>query len=176
MSTRESAGQSRGTGQPPGIGQPLGTGGRAVPAEWIDYNGHMMDAYYFLAFTEATEALLDHVGLGAGYRAETGCGMYTAESHLCFRASVPAGAELRYSSQLLGGDAKRLHVFHRMAVPGGPDVATNELMFLHVDSALGRVVPIPAEHRRLVMALAAEHAALPTPDATGRRITMPGTS
>ena len=78
-------------------GQPLGTGGRTVPAEWIDYNGHMMDAYYFLAFTEATEALLDQVGLGAEYRAETGCGMYTAESHLCFRASVPAGAELCYS-------------------------------------------------------------------------------
>jgi len=147
-----------------------------VPAEWIDYNGHMMDAYYFLAFTEATEALLDHIGLGAGYRAETGCGMYTAESHLCFRASVPAGAELRYSSQLLGCDAKRLHVFHRMTVGDGPDVATNELMFLHVDIGLGRVVPIPGEHRQLVRALAAEHAPLPRPAAAGRRIAMPGTT
>jgi len=147
-----------------------------VPAEWIDYNGHMMDAYYFLAFTEATEALLDHVGLGAGYRAETGCGMYTAESHLCFRASVAAGAELCYSSQVLGCDAKRLHVFHRMTVPGGLDVATNELMFLHVDIALERVVPIPAPHRQLATKLAAEHAALPRPEAAGRRITMPETS
>jgi acyl-CoA thioester hydrolase len=67
---------------------PLDTGGRPVPAEWIDYNGHMMDAYYFAAFTEATEALLDHVGLGTAYRAETGCGMYTAESRLCFARSV----------------------------------------------------------------------------------------
>jgi acyl-CoA thioester hydrolase len=146
-----------------------------VPAEWIDYNGHMMDAYYFLAFTEATEGLLDHVGLGAGYRAETGCGMYTAESHLCFRGSVLAGAELRYSSQVLGCDAKRLHVFHRMTASGGPDVATSELMFLHVDIALGRVVPMPAEHRNLVMMLAAEHAALPRPGTAGRRITMAGT-
>ena len=163
-------------GQHPGARQPLGTGGRTVPAAWIDYNGHMMDAYYFLAFTEATEALLDHLGLGAGYRAETGYGMYTAESHLCFRASVPAGAELCYSSQVLGCDGKRLHVFHRMTVSGGPDVATNELMFLHVDIALERVVPIPVEHRQLVMAIAAEHAALPRPDTAGRRITMPGTS
>jgi acyl-CoA thioester hydrolase len=157
-------------------GQPLRTGGRTVPAEWIDYNGHMMDAYYFLAFTEATEALLDRVGLGAGYRAETGCGMYTAESHLCFRDSVPAGAELRYSSQLLGCDAKRLHVFHRMAAAGGPDVATNELMFLHVDIALGRVVPIPEDHRQAVTALAAAHAALPRPASAGRRIAMPGSA
>ena len=27
-----------------GEGVPLATGGRTVPAEWIDYNGHMMDA------------------------------------------------------------------------------------------------------------------------------------
>ena len=154
----------------------LDTGGRTVPPQWIDYNGHMMDAYYFMAFTEATEALLDHVGLGAGYRAETGCGMYTAESHLRFHASVPAGAELRYSSQVLGCDAKRLRVFHRMATAPEGDVATNELMFLHVDIALGRVVPVPEEHRQRVVALAAEHAALPVPGAAGRRIAMPGTA
>ena len=66
----------------------LATGGRTVPQEWIDYNGHMMDAYYFLAFTEATEAFLDHVGLGAAYRARTGSGIYTAEGHLCFLSGV----------------------------------------------------------------------------------------
>jgi acyl-CoA thioester hydrolase len=160
--------------EPPG--QPLDTGRRTVPAEWIDYNGHMMDGYYFLAFAEATEAVLDRVGLGARYRAETGYGMYTAESHMCFHASVPAGAELRYSSQLLGCDAKRLHVFHRLTFPGGTGVATNELMFLHVDIALERVVPIPVEHRQLVMTLAAEHAAMPRPGAAGRRIAMLGTA
>ena len=156
--------------------QPLSTGGRAVPADWIDYNGHMMDAYYFLAFTEATEALLDHVGLGAAYRAETGCSMYTVESHLCFRASVRAGDELRYTSQLLGCDAKRLHVFHRMTGAGGVEVATNELMFLHVDAALERVTTIPPERGRVIAALAAAHAALPVPEAAGRRIRMPGTA
>ena len=36
----------------------LATGGRTVPPEWIDYIGHMMDAYYFLTFTEATEVFL----------------------------------------------------------------------------------------------------------------------
>jgi acyl-CoA thioesterase FadM len=160
---------------PRAAGGPLGTGGRAVPAEWIDYNGHMMDAYYFVAFTEATEVLLDRLGLGAGYRAESGCGIYTAESHVCFRASARAGDELRYSSQLLGCDAKRLHVFHRMAAgKDGTDVATNELMFLHVDIAREKVTPMPPERRRMVAALAARHAALPVPDAAGRRIAMPG--
>ena len=141
-----------------------------MPPEWIDYNGHMMDAYYFIAFTEATEAFLDHVGLGAAYRARTGSGIYTAESHLCFVSGVTEGAALRYETQLLGHDAKRLHVFHRMTGAGNV-VATCELMFLHVNG--GRVGPMPPPAAAAVAALAARHAALPHPDRAGRHIAMP---
>jgi len=148
----------------------LSTGGRVVPPEWIDYNGHMMDAYYFMAFTEATEAFLDHVGLGAAYRARTGSGIYTAESHLCFLSPVTLGAALAYHTQLLGHDAKRLHVFHRMTGAGSV-AATCELMFLHVSG--NRVAPMPPEAVAVVAALAADHAALPRPDQAGRRIALP---
>ena len=148
----------------------LSTGGRVVPPEWIDYNGHMMDAYYSMAFTEATEAFLDHVGLGAAYRSRTGSGIYTAESHLCFLSSVTSGATLAYHTQLLGQDAKRLHVFHRM-IRAGSVAATCELMFLHVSN--GRVAPMPPETAAAVAAVAADQAALPRPDQAGRRIAMP---
>jgi acyl-CoA thioesterase FadM len=148
----------------------LRTGGRVVPPEWIDYNGHMMDAYYFLAFTEATEAFLDHVGLGAAYRARTGCGIYTAESHLCFLAPVALGAALTYQTLLLGHDPKRLHVFHQMT-SAGIVVATCELMFLHVGGDV--VAPMPAERSVAVSALADEQAPLPRPDRAGRRVAMP---
>ncbi len=153
----------------------LATGCRVVPEEWIDYNGHMMDAYYSVAFTEATEAFLDHVGLGAAYRADTGCGIYTVESHVCFGRSVRAGATLAYQSQLLGCDDKRMHVFHQMAELGsGEQVATSELMFLHVDLAAERVTPMPAARSQAVRLVAAAHAALPAPPNAGRRIRMPG--
>jgi acyl-CoA thioester hydrolase len=148
----------------------LDTGGRVVPPEWIDYNGHMMDAYYFLAFTEATEAFLDHVGLGAAYQARTGSGIYTAESHLCFISGVTGGASLTYRTQLLGHDAKRLHVFHRMT-SADTLAATCELMFLHVKS--DHVTPMPAEAAAAVAALAAVHAGIPHPEKAGRRIAMP---
>jgi acyl-CoA thioester hydrolase len=150
-------------------GRPLDTGGRTVPPEWIDYNGHMMDAYYFLAFTEATEAFLDHVGLGAAYQARTGSGIYTAESHLCFLDSVTEGAVLHYRTRLLAQDARRMHVFHEMWRAGGL-AATCELMFLHVSG--GRVTPMPAEAAALVGELAARHAALPRPDQAGRQIAL----
>jgi acyl-CoA thioester hydrolase len=148
----------------------LDTGGRVVPPEWIDYNGHMMDAYYFLAFTEATEAFLDHVGLGAAYQARTGGGIYTAESHLCFVSGVMEGATLTYRTQLLGHDAKRLHVFHQMTC-GDAMAATCELMFLHVSH--DHVTPMPSQAAAAVAALAAAHAPLPRPEKAGRRIAMP---
>jgi acyl-CoA thioester hydrolase len=153
----------------------LATGSRMVPKAWIDYNGHMMDAYYCVAFTEATEAFLDHVGLGAAYRAETGCGIYTVESHVCFGKSVRVGATLEYHSQLLACDDKRLHLFHQMTESGNRDqVATNELMFLHVDLRDERVKPMPLASSRAVRLLAAAHASLPAPPNAGRRIRMPG--
>jgi acyl-CoA thioester hydrolase len=151
-------------------GQPLDTGRRTVPAEWIDYNGHMMDAYYFLAFTEATEAFLDHVDLGAAYRARTGSGMYTAEGHLCFLSGVGGGATICYRTQLLGHDGKRLHVFHLMT-SAGQLTATCELMFLHVTD--GRVTAMPPGAARAVATLASLHAAIPRPGQAGRRITIP---
>jgi len=162
-----SADPSAGLSADPSAG--LATGGRTVPPEWIDYNGHMMDAYYFLAFTEATDAFLDHLGLGAGYQARTGGGIYTAESHLCFVSGVTAGAELRYRTKLLGHDSKRLHVFHQMTSEGSL-AATCELMFLHVSG--GRVRPMPPDAAAAVAALAAAHAALPRPDRAGRHITL----
>jgi len=148
----------------------LDTGGRVVPREWIDYNGHMMDAYYFLAFTEATEAFLDHVGLGAAYQARTGSGIYTAESHLCFVSGVREGAALTYRTQLLGHDVKRLHVFHQMA-SGDVLAATCELMFLHVGG--DHVTPMPPEAAAAVAALAVAQAPLPRPEKAGRHIAMP---
>ncbi|HEY6312267.1 MAG TPA: thioesterase family protein [Streptosporangiaceae bacterium] len=141
-----------------------------MPPEWIDYNGHMNDAYYFMAFTEATEAFLDHVGLGAAYRARTGSGIYTAESHVCFLSGVVGGAVLTYQTQVLGHDAKRLHVFHRMS-DSGTLVATCELMFLHVSGE--RVAPMPPEAAAAVDVLAVSHAALPRPERAGRRVAMP---
>jgi acyl-CoA thioester hydrolase len=143
----------------------LDTGERAVPPEWIDYNGHLNDACYFVAFTEATEALLDHVGLGQAYRERTGAGMYTAEAHLRFLAGVPGGATVRFRTQVLGYDAKRLHVVHQM-IRDGTLSATCELLFLHVDDE--HVTAMPAGRLDAVSLLAAAHEHLPRPEASIR--------
>jgi len=52
------------------------------PAEWIDYNGHLRDAYYVLIVSQATDALMDRIGLDEAYRRRTQCTLYTVELHI----------------------------------------------------------------------------------------------
>jgi acyl-CoA thioesterase FadM len=142
--------------------------------EWIDYNGHLMDGYYLVAFTEATEALLVYLGFGPAYRERTGCTIYTVEAHINFLREVPAGAPLLYTTQMLGCDPKRFQVFHHMVhAEDGAVAATNELMFLHVNQATGRVEPMPAERLDWLQQVTAAHAVLPRPPQAGRSISMP---
>jgi acyl-CoA thioester hydrolase len=56
--------------------------------------------------------------------------------------------------------------------PAGEVVATNELMFLHVDIASERVTPMPPERWHAAARLSAAHAALATPASAGRRIQL----
>src|SRR5690242_16223579 len=120
--------------RPPMAEAPLETYRTTVPAEWIDYNGHMNVAYYLLAFDRGTDGLLDHLGLGGRYRAATNHSIYVLEAHLTYEREVKEGDPIRIATQLLDADGKRLHVFHRMFhETAGYLAATNELMALHVD-------------------------------------------
>ena len=64
-------------------GQPLQLYGCSVAADWVDYNGHLRDAYYGLIFSFATDALMDHLGLDAAGRARHGGKLYKLETQLC---------------------------------------------------------------------------------------------
>ena len=63
---------------------------RVSPA-WVDYNGHLRDAFYLLIFSHATDALMDQLGLDEAGRARTGHTLYTLECHLNFLAEVKEG-------------------------------------------------------------------------------------
>jgi acyl-CoA thioester hydrolase len=149
------------------------TGTRVLP-EWIDYNGHLMDGYYFVAFSDATEAVLRELGFGAAYRERTGSTIYTVEGHLTFRREVTENTVLSVATQVVDHDAKRIHVVHDMVdAATGERLATAELMFLHVDQSTGKVVPMPLVQAERVAAMAADHADLPRPPEVGRRVGIP---
>jgi acyl-CoA thioester hydrolase len=104
-----------------------------VAPEWIDYNGHLRDAYYSLIVSLATDALMDRVGLDEGYRARTQCTLYTLEMHLHFLHEVKQTDVVEVSVRILGTDRKRIHAAFDVRCGRYPDpVATAELMLLHV--------------------------------------------
>ncbi|MGY5799659.1 thioesterase family protein, partial [Rheinheimera faecalis] len=45
--------------------------------EWVDYNGHLRDAFYLLVFSYATDALMAHIGLDSQNRDASGHSLFT---------------------------------------------------------------------------------------------------
>ncbi|MCP9482509.1 thioesterase family protein [Shimia sp. CNT1-13L.2] len=103
-----------------------------VIPEWIDYNGHMQDAYYGLIFSYAVDALQNEIGFDETYRKSTGCTIYLLEDHKYFLREVKEGAKLRVETVVLDSDDKRFHLYLTMR-EGGEAVAIGETMELHVD-------------------------------------------
>jgi acyl-CoA thioester hydrolase len=132
----------------------------AVAPEWIDYNGHVRDAYYVLALSLATDALMDQLGMDAAYRARSRCTLYSLEMHVHWLREVKHDDELEIRVRLLGADRKRLHVGFEVwvAVHARP-AATAELMLLHVrQDAQPASEPFPPDVALAVEELRAETA------------------
>ena len=116
----------------------------AVRPDWIDYNGHLRDAYYTLIASEATDALMDRVGLDADYRARTGGTLYTVELHVHFLREVKQSDGVLVDLRILGVDSKRIHASLEILRGADAEVAaTVELMLLHVRQEPGKVAVAP---------------------------------
>ena len=113
-----------------------------VQESWLDVYGHLNEAYYLVAFSNASWPFLEHFGLDTDYFDETGRAMYTVETHLRYLNEVRAPAMLSIESMVLGSDAKRVHYADVMTVDG-TERATAEFMCLHFDSKSGRAAPMP---------------------------------
>jgi acyl-CoA thioester hydrolase len=147
-----------------------------IDAQWIDYNGHLRDAYYGLIVSLATDALMDRVGLDAAYRDRTRCTLYTVELHLHFLHEIKQSDTALVALRLLGSDAKRIHAaleISRRADPG-TIAAGAEVMLLHVrqDDDAVRTVTFPPEVSSALQELGAASAALPSGAPPSRRLEL----
>jgi acyl-CoA thioester hydrolase len=130
-----------------------------LPA-WIDYNGHLRDAYYGVALSHALDDVMDQLGLDAAYRGRTRCTLYTLELHLHYLHEVKAADDLQIATTVLDADHKRLHVGCRFTRGGsGAAVATAEAMLLHVhqgEKASSAAFPAEVEARLQSLKVAPE--------------------
>jgi acyl-CoA thioester hydrolase len=149
----------------------------AIQPEWIDYNGHLRDAYYGLIFSYAIDALMDRIGVHAAYRERTGGTLYTLEEHIHYLDALKQGDIAEVSVRIIDADRKRMHVGLEMRRAGAPRVAaTGEFMLLHVRQAPAPAsAPFPAEVSAQIEALRTATAdAADAPGAPGTAGGSPG--
>jgi len=104
-----------------------------IEPDWIDYNGHLRDAYYGLVASYAVDGVMDILGLDAAYRERTHCTLYTLEVHLHYLHEVKSSDDLGVISSVLDFDRKRVQVGCRFTCSRVSEpVATAEMMLLHV--------------------------------------------
>ena len=109
---------------------------------WLDAYGHLNEAYYLVPFSNTTWKLQDHFGIGVDYFEQTGCALYTVETHLRYLKEVRSPANIEIESIVLGSDAKRIWFAHLMIV-AGEVCATAEFMGLHYSTRDNRTAALP---------------------------------
>lgn len=153
----------------------LKTWSGSVLPQWVDYNGHLNDAYYMVVFSEAINALMSMIGLDQAGREATGHSIYTLEAHINYLQEVKQGREIEVRAQILGSDAKRLQVYQTMFLAGTDTLlAANEQMLLNIDMAGPRATPFAPTVLAKVQMLTVAHRSLPRPKYAGRTIALPG--
>jgi acyl-CoA thioester hydrolase len=146
-----------------------------IAPEWIDYNGHVRDAYYGLIASHAVDALMDRLGMDARYRERSGCTLYTVEMHVHYLREVGARDHVLAMARILGADEKRLHVALELVCEGSPETAaTCEVMLLHVrQTPAVRTAPFPQEVAAAIGELQRATATMPASGPGSRRMELP---
>ena len=146
----------------------------SIVEEWVDYNGHLRDAFYLLIFSYATDALMDRLGLDSQNREASGHSLFTLEVHLNYLHEVKLGAHVEVRTQLIGHDKKRLHVYHSLHLVGDERaLAGNEQMLLHVDLAGPHSAPFGEHTLGVLQTLEQQQRDLPRPEYVSRVIALP---
>lgn len=116
-----------------------------VSSDWIDYNGHMRDAFYGLVFSYAVDAVQDEIGVDAAYREANHCTIYLVEDHKVYLREVKAGAPLRVETAIVDHNDKLFHL-HMTMMSGDDAVCVGEFLELHVtQDGTPRAAPMPAD-------------------------------
>jgi len=145
-----------------------------VVAEWVDFNGHLRDAYYMVLFSHGVDGLMDQIGLDAAGRQATGHSLFTLEAHINFLHEVKLGAHAQVYCQLLAHDAKRMHLGLGLYLQGDDRLmAYSEQMLLNVDMAGPRACTFAPTVMAKVQMLATAHRSLARPQYVGRVIALP---
>ncbi len=143
-----------------------------VIEDWIDYNGHLNEAYYLVIFSKATDAFQTLNGMTPDTIKTDGNTLFTLETHLAYIKEIGLGADVYVTSQLLEHDTKRVRIFHNMYNAQDELLATAETFLIGYNLQQEKVTNFHQVFAESLEKLAAEHSQLPMPACAGKGIAL----
>ena len=141
----------------------------AIKPEWVDYNGHLNDAYYALVFSLAGEALYEALGLGEQWRQQQRRTIFTLDARTRYLREVHLGAQLSIKAHLLAADSRRMHFLLYMYAEDGKVLrATSEQVVMCIDPAITRAAAFDADGQQRISDLLNQHQHAAKPATVGR--------
>lgn len=150
---------------------PIVTQRRAVPVDWLDYNGHMTESRYLHAFADASDRLMEIVGCDQAYIA-TGGSFFTAETHIRHIDETKLGSVIEVRTRVLMAEGKKMHLWHEMYA-GDTLLATGEHILIHVSLETRRPAPFSPEIATNLKMISEAQAGLEAPEGAGRYVGQP---
>ncbi len=112
----------------------------------IDHMNHMNVQWYISKFDEGTWHLFSSVGITANYIRENNKGMAALEQTTKYKAEVMSGDLLVIKSKVLETMDKTIRFLHCMYnSETGVEVATSELLAIHLDRKERKACSLPKE-------------------------------
>ena len=136
----------------------------SVQPDWLDYNGHMTEHRYLQVFGESSDALYERIGVNM-QKADEGA-YYTLSTFITHLAECKLGTALETETEILGYDARFLHLFHRVFDAAGNPLAEGEHLAIHVRH--GASGPAPAAMLDAIGQHYAAQVGRPVPPSAGK--------
>ena len=123
---------------------------RGVVYPWqMDHMDHMNVQFYTARFDEATWHFFAALGMTSGYFSQNRRGMAAVEQRTLYKRELHAGALIRITTELVEMKPKTLRFLHRMYdAESGEEVASSELVGVHIDTDTRKAVPFPRDVSR----------------------------
>lgn len=154
----------------PETGLPI-TPPMAVRPEMIDYNGHVNVAFYLKLFDEGVDTLFARFGLSETYLRTRNMSFFAMETHLRYLREIHLKDPVQVRIRLLDVDAKRIHYWMELVHAEERWLsATMEGISIHIDMAVRKPTPFPADIMERLTDWHAQTAGRERPEGVGQVI------
>lgn len=141
---------------------------RPVDDDWLDYNGHMNDAFAVLMAGYGCDRFAGAVGVSGA--------MFSVENHIVYGAEVSRGAMVTVTGQLLNFWPRRWQMLFRLFVGDRQETLAVAIEQMTVHTGNGKAVAFSEDVESVLSAVHARHATLPESPLAGRKVGDPRVS